>query len=164
MELVHELPDAAIEAIVAAQAPTVEIRHWGGAMARPAAGAGPVGPARRAALGDRRHARARGGGGRWRPHATGRSFLNFLADPARTPTAFAPADYEALREVKAAYDPDDVFRIGHAIAPAEATLSRRSAPRSREHPRRRRTPGRCVRSDARTAPATRGGSPRSSRS
>ena len=46
LELVRDLPDAVIEAIVAAQAaPTVEVRHWGGAMARPAAGAGPVGPA-----------------------------------------------------------------------------------------------------------------------
>ena len=65
------------------------------------------------------------------PCATGRSFLNFLADPARTPTAFAAADYETLREVEGSLDPDDVFRIGHAIAPAEATLSRRSARRSR---------------------------------
>ena len=65
------------------------------------------------------------------PHATGGSFLNFLGDPARTPTAFAPADYETLRAVKAAYDPDELFSIGHAIAPADTTLTRRSARRSR---------------------------------
>jgi FAD/FMN-containing dehydrogenase len=131
VELVHDLPDAVIEAIVAAQAAaTVEVRHWGGAMARPAAGAGPVGP-RDVPLSVIADAHVPGLAAALAPHATGGSFLNFLADPGRTATAFAPADYEALREVKAAYDPDDVFRIGHAIAPADATLSRKYARRSR---------------------------------
>ena len=131
LELVHELPDAVIDAIVAAQAaPTVEVRHWGGAMARPAAGAGPVGP-RDVPLSVIADAHVPGLAAALAPHATGGSFLNFLADPARTATAFAPADYEALRAVKAAYDPDDVFRVGHAIPPSDATLSRRYARRSR---------------------------------
>ena len=131
LELVRDLPDAVIEAIVAAQAaPTVEVRHWGGAMARPAPGAGPVGP-RDVSLSVIADADVPGLAAALAPHATGGSFLNFLADPARTATAFAPPDYEALREVKAAYDPDDVFRVGHAIAPADATLSRRYARRSR---------------------------------
>jgi hypothetical protein len=65
------------------------------------------------------------------PHATGGSFRNFLADPTRTETAYAAADWAALREVKAAYDPDELFRVGHRIAPADATISRRSARRSR---------------------------------
>jgi FAD/FMN-containing dehydrogenase len=131
LELLGDLPDAVIEAIVAAQAaPTVEVRHWGGAMARPAAGAGPVGP-RDVPLSVIADAHVPGLAAALAPHATGGSFLNFLADPARTATAFAPADYEALREVKAAYDPDDVFRVGHAIPPADATLSRRYARRSR---------------------------------
>jgi FAD/FMN-containing dehydrogenase len=131
LELVRDLPDAVIEAIVAAQAaPTVEVRHWGGAMARPAPAAGPVGP-RDVPLSVIADADVPGLAAALAPHATGGSFLNFLADPARTATAFAPADYEALREVKAAYDPDDVFRVGHAIAPADATLSRRYARRSR---------------------------------
>jgi FAD/FMN-containing dehydrogenase len=131
LELLHALPDAVVEALVAADAaPTVEVRHWGGAMARPAADAGPVGhrdvplsvivdahvPELAAALA---------------PHATGGSFLNFLRDPARTATAFTAANYDALRAVKAAYDPDELFRVGHAIAPPDATLSRRSARRSR---------------------------------
>jgi berberine-like enzyme len=109
---------------------TVEVRHWGGAMARPAADAGPVGhrdvplsvvldahvPEVAAAVG---------------PHATGGSFRNFLADPARARTAYTAADYEALREVKAAYDPDELLCIGHGIPPADAMFSRRSARRSR---------------------------------
>jgi hypothetical protein len=131
LELVRDLPDAVIEAIVAAQAaPTVEVRHWGGAMARPAPGAGPVGP-RDVPLSVIADADVPGLAAALAPHATGGSFLNFLADPARTATAFAPADCEALRGVKAAYDPDGVFRVGHAIAPADATLSRRYARRSR---------------------------------
>jgi hypothetical protein len=65
------------------------------------------------------------------PHATGGSFLNFLADPGRTETAYTATDYQGLREVKAAYDPDNLFCVGHNIAPADASLSRRSARRSR---------------------------------
>jgi FAD/FMN-containing dehydrogenase len=131
VELVRDLPDAVVEAIVAAQAAaTVEVRHWGGAMGRPAAGAGPVGP-RDVPLSVIADAHVPGLAAALAPHATGGSFLNFLADPRRTATAFAPADYEALREVKAAYDPDHVFRIGHAIPPAGAAFSRRYARRSR---------------------------------
>jgi FAD/FMN-containing dehydrogenase len=131
LELVHDLPEAVVEAIVAAQAaPTVEVRHWGGAMARPAAGAGPVGP-RDEPLSVIADAHVPELAAALAPHATGGSFLNFLADPARTATAYAPADYEALRAVKAAYDPDDLFCIGHAIPAADATLSRRYARRSR---------------------------------
>jgi FAD/FMN-containing dehydrogenase len=112
-----ELSDAVIAAAIDAPAAAVEVRHWGGAMARPGADAGPVGhrdvpfsitvdgPAGAAAPLAR--------------HATGGSFLNFLKDPARTRTAFTPADYAALRELKRAYDPDDVFGHGHDIAPAQ---------------------------------------------
>jgi FAD/FMN-containing dehydrogenase len=108
---------AAVDAVASHDAAAVEVRHWGGAMARPDADAGPVGhrdvpfsiivdgPAEAAAPLAR--------------HATGGSFLNFLKDPARTPTAYTPADYAALRELKRAYDPDNVFRHGHAIAPAQ---------------------------------------------
>jgi Berberine and berberine like len=54
------------------------------------------------------------------PHATGGSFLNFLSDPARTKAAFRPANLRRLREVRRAYDPDEVFSTGHAVAPAKA--------------------------------------------
>ncbi len=131
LELLEDLPDAVVDALVAADAvPTIEVRHWGGAMARPAADAGPVG-GRDATLSVILDAPAPEVAAAIAPHATGGSFLNFLADPRRTATAYAPADYEALREVKAAYDPDDVLRIGHAIAPAAATFSRRYARSSR---------------------------------
>jgi hypothetical protein len=53
-----------------------------------------------------------------RPHAIGGSFLNFLADPARTATAYTPDNHARLRTVKAAYDPDNLFRVNHNITPA----------------------------------------------
>jgi FAD/FMN-containing dehydrogenase len=53
-----------------------------------------------------------------RPHATGDSFLNFLGDAARTADAYTEGDYRRLREVKAAYDPDNVFSANHNIPPA----------------------------------------------
>jgi FAD/FMN-containing dehydrogenase len=131
VELLAALPDAAIEAIVAAEAaPTVEIRHWGGAMARPRADAGPAGH-RGVPLSVILDAHAPEVAAALVSHATGGSFLNFLADPARTETAYTAADYAALREVKAIYDPDNVLRIGHNIPPADATISRRSARGSR---------------------------------
>jgi FAD/FMN-containing dehydrogenase len=132
VELLDELPDAVIETLVTADAPvsTVEVRHWGGAMARPAADAGPVGH-RGVPLSVILDARVPELAAALAPYATGGSFLNFLADPTRTETAYTAANYEALREVKAAYDPDNLLRIGHNIPPADATFSRRSARRSR---------------------------------
>jgi FAD/FMN-containing dehydrogenase len=131
LELLHALPDAVVDALVAAEdAPTVEVRHWGGAMARPATDAGPVGH-RDTVLSVILDAYAPEVAAALAPHATGGSFLNFLADPARTETAYTAQDYAGLRAVKAAYDPDELFRIGHAIAPADSTISRRSARRSR---------------------------------
>jgi hypothetical protein len=61
------------------------------------------------------------------PHATGGSFLNFLADSARTETAYTPANYARLRTVKASYDPDNLFRVNHNIAPAQSGVARRLA-------------------------------------
>jgi FAD/FMN-containing dehydrogenase len=132
VELLEALPDAVIETVVTADAPvsTVEVRHWGGAMARPAADAGPVGH-RDVPLSVILDAHVPELAAALAPHATGGSFLNFLADPARTETAFTAANHARLREVKAAYDPDNLLRIGHAIAPAEATISCRFARRSR---------------------------------
>jgi hypothetical protein len=122
LDLLERLPNDVIDFLVEAAADdglgisTIEIRHWGGAMARPAADAGPVGhrgvpfsviadsadPALVETL---------------RPHATGGTFLNFLADTSRTASAYTPADQRRLGTVRAAYDPDDVFRLNHRIPP-----------------------------------------------
>jgi FAD/FMN-containing dehydrogenase len=117
-ERYEQLSDRVIAATVEAaqQADAVEVRHWGGAMARPEADAGPVGhrdvpysitvdgPADAAAPLAR--------------HASGGTFLNFLKDPSRIHAAYAAADYAALQELKRAYDPDNVFSVNHNIAPA----------------------------------------------
>ncbi|MFC0863868.1 FAD-binding oxidoreductase [Sphaerimonospora cavernae] len=120
METLHTLPDPVIEALVNAggrAAPTVEIRHWGGAIAGQGPGAAPVGhrdvplsvivdvdvPEVDQAL---------------RTHGTGGTFLNFLHDTTRTATAYAADDHRRLREVKRAYDPDNFFRHNHNIPPA----------------------------------------------
>jgi FAD/FMN-containing dehydrogenase len=123
LDLFPALPDAVIEALVAAhghadgRVSTMEIRHWGGAMAEPGPDAGPVGyrdmpfsvivdapdPGLPEAL---------------RPYGIGGSFLNFLGDPTRTTTAYTADNYRRLRQVKAAYDPENVFRVGHTIPPA----------------------------------------------
>ncbi|HEX6135879.1 MAG TPA: BBE domain-containing protein, partial [Longimicrobiales bacterium] len=54
-----------------------------------------------------------------RPYSTGGNYVNFqLADDdeGRTAAAYG-ANYERLRRVKAAYDPDNVFRMNRNIGP-----------------------------------------------
>jgi FAD/FMN-containing dehydrogenase len=61
-------------------------------------------------------------------HATGGSFLNFLADPARVETAFTPANLRRLRAVKRAYDPENLFSTGLHVAPAAEPRGLEAAP------------------------------------
>jgi FAD/FMN-containing dehydrogenase len=132
LDLFEELPDTVIQTLVQAgedpDSPisTVEVRHWGGAMARPDADAGPVGH-RTVPLSVIVDARVPSVVEALRPHATGGTFLNFLADPARTQDAYTAADYRRLREVKRSYDPDNVFRVNHNIAPAAPGAARRGS-------------------------------------
>ncbi|MER7499396.1 FAD-binding protein [Nonomuraea pusilla] len=116
LDLFDALPDEVIGTLVGASehAQTVEVRHWGGAMGRPGPDAGPV---------SRRSTRLSvivdtpppGLAEALRPHANGGTFLNFLTDPSRTASAFAPDDLRRLREIKHAYDPDAFFRVGHTV-------------------------------------------------
>ena len=126
-ETYDALPDALLSTVVDAVTEpggpvnAVEVRHWGGAIARPALDAGPAahrdvpfsltidGPA-----------------DRFRPRATGGSFLNFLHDPARTHTAFTRANHAALRDLKHTWDPSNAFGLTHNIPPA-AAAGRRTA-------------------------------------
>lgn len=133
LDLLEEVSDEAIETIVkSADEPltAIEVRHWGGAMARPAPDAGPVGHRQapfsviatsvldgsreREEVAERQRAVARA----LRPHATGGSFLNFLTDPGLTATAYSAADFARLGQVKRAWDPDNVLGHTHNIAPA----------------------------------------------
>jgi FAD/FMN-containing dehydrogenase len=106
LDLLRDLPDPVIEALVSASTrASVEVRHWGGAI--PDAGSAchqdaPLSVVADAALPALADA--------LRPHATGRSFLNFLHDPAAVTTAFTPTAWRRLREIRNAYDPERVFR------------------------------------------------------
>ncbi|HET6296234.1 MAG TPA: FAD-binding oxidoreductase [Kribbella sp.] len=118
LDLVDTLPDDLIDELALTnqqEAPTVEIRHWGGAMANPGPGAGPVGhrDAQYSLIIDQEVPQLADV-----LRTTGRTFVNFLADPERTGTAYAENDYRRLREVKRAYDPDNLFHLNHNIRPA----------------------------------------------
>ncbi len=46
------------------------------------------------------------------------TFLDDDATPEQVRAAFSPEDYRRLRQIKRAYDPDNIFRINHNIPPA----------------------------------------------
>ncbi|BCY08376.1 FAD-binding oxidoreductase [Actinoplanes sp. L3-i22] len=56
------------------------------------------------------------------PWSTGRRYLNFMfagdAAPGAAALAFAPESYERLTGIKRRFDPANLFRINHNIAPA----------------------------------------------
>jgi FAD/FMN-containing dehydrogenase len=54
-------------------------------------------------------------------------YPNFVEKPVDTGRFFDETTWRRLREVKAQYDPDDVFRGNHRIAPAEAPAAVRRA-------------------------------------
>ncbi|MGH8833450.1 MAG: FAD-binding oxidoreductase [Actinomycetes bacterium] len=123
LDLYRRLPDAVLDSLTSAYTKpgstiaNIEIRHWGGAMARPATDAGPIGhrSAPFSVIVDGCDAELVE---RLRPHGIGGSFLNFLADPNRTASAYTAANYRKLRKVKAQYDPDNFFRVNLNIPPA----------------------------------------------
>ena len=126
-ELYRDLPDAvidrAVETVMVGAADAIDFRLWGGAMARRGADHGPVGhrdvPFSITVDGPREAAAPLA------EHATGGTFLNFLHDPARTADAYTAASWERLREIKRAYDPENVFRLGHNIPPARGVYAAR---------------------------------------
>ncbi|XVV10766.1 FAD-binding oxidoreductase [Actinoplanes sp. CA-131856] len=127
-ELFRTLPDDVLDAVLVAGAPDsplafVEVRHWGGAMARPGPDAGPAGhrdvPFSIMAVGPRPAGEETLDrlAGRLRPHATGGAFLTLSMDPSRTRSAFTAANYARLAELKRAWDPGNFFHLGHNIPP-----------------------------------------------
>ena len=112
-DMVDSLPDPVIEHVVdAVRSPgsrvgAVEVRHWGGAMARPATDAGPIGP---------RHVPMSiivegppEAADVLAPYVTGCSFRNFLRDPSRVASAYTPEAYQRLQSLKARLDPEGVL-------------------------------------------------------
>ncbi|HEY9293986.1 MAG TPA: FAD-binding oxidoreductase [Microlunatus sp.] len=116
--LSEELIMAAVDAVSASDgdAQALEFRHWGGATARPAVDHGPVGH-REVPFSIKLDAEP-STVDRLAQTATGKQFLNFLADPSRTRTAYKITDYYRLRELKRRYDPANLLRPAHNILPA----------------------------------------------
>jgi FAD/FMN-containing dehydrogenase len=113
-ELLRDVPtDAILRTAESARA--VEVKRWGGAIAR---GNTPAGhrqvPFSVTVNGEDLRPLAL--------HVTGGSFLNFLKDPSRTRDAYTAADLARLLELKRAYDPDNLFGVGHSIVPAPAAV------------------------------------------
>jgi FAD/FMN-containing dehydrogenase len=124
LELFDELPDEVLDTLVGTGThATVEVRHWGGAMARPAPNAGPVGH-RTVPLSVIVDTRLPEVAATLRTHAHGGSFLNFLKDTTRTARAYTHADYRRLRNVKRIYDPGDLMSVGHSIPPEDEVRRR----------------------------------------
>jgi FAD/FMN-containing dehydrogenase len=136
--MLGDLPGEAIDRFVAAAGPgsgstlvSAEIRHLGGALARSGAHHGALdtfdAPFLTFAVGmvfddetyrlNREHiASVRRA---FAPYDTGREYLNFTEDEADPARFFTQRAYDRLREVKAAIDPENVFRANHPIAAAD---------------------------------------------
>jgi len=133
-QLLSTLDAAGVDAFVAATGPgsgsalaSAEIRHLGGVLARPKAGQGSLGTLdcefmtfwvgvlagpELAVAHEQTLARLAAA---LAPYDTGRRYLNFTeetTDPARF---YRPDAFHRLQEVKAAYDPDNMFRANHPI-------------------------------------------------
>ena len=123
-QLLRELPAAAVDAVAqlvpGSPLMSFEFRHLGGALRRPAPNAGALAsidaayatfgvgtpaPGTDEAFSAIRQALA--------PHDAGRDYLNFSDDPAAE--KFDPQTLARLRAVKAAYDPEDLFRSNHPL-------------------------------------------------
>ncbi|WP_329004831.1 FAD-dependent oxidoreductase [Kribbella sp. NBC_00709] len=110
LDFLDTLTDEVIDVVTELEDATVEVRHWGGAMANPGPGAGPVGhrQASYSLIIDREVAGL---------PSSGRTFVNFLGDPGRADTAYDAKDLHRLREVKRAYDPSNFFHLNANIRP-----------------------------------------------
>ncbi|MBO0870849.1 MAG: FAD-binding protein [Micromonosporaceae bacterium] len=116
----HRLTDSDIATIIAAHrenGTTVEVRHWGGAIAAAVPDAGPAGHR------STPFSVTLDNPGSHLPTGIGAVFYNFLGDPSRVDDAFTTQNLGRLREVKRAYDPTNFFHINHNITPAPAAAA-----------------------------------------
>lgn len=133
--MLRELTDDAVDAVVALadqradSAFVTELRHFGGAYARPPKVPNCVGGRDAAfslftgAVPQPEILRRRDDLlARLRPHGTGAINLNFAgvedSGPGSVRTAYAEADFERLQVLKAHYDPNNMFRINFNIPPS----------------------------------------------
>lgn len=137
--LLNDLDDAGIDELIALAGPDaslppggVELRHLGGALSRPAAVPNVIGH-RNAALSLFMSMLALDGDDavrqaeqeildRLRPWHSGGVLPGFLFNgdvlPEQVRQAYLPADYRRMAELKAQYDPRNLFRINHNIPPS----------------------------------------------
>jgi hypothetical protein len=134
-DLLGDLPPEAVDALVGVAGAgsgspllSVQLRQLGGAMARPPANGGAtaaldadfavysVGMAADpdgAAAVDAHVKEVRQA---LEPWSATRRYLNFVDVPAPAALSFDEDTYARLQEVKAAYDPDGIFRANHEVA------------------------------------------------
>ena len=132
--LLADFDDRAIDAIVAVAGAgsgspllSVEVRHLGGALTRKSPGAGAlatidgkfalfaVGMAMTPEMGAAVKANVEIVQAVLAPWDSGRTYLNFAEKRQRGERLFGDATYRRLQAVKAAVDPDDVFRSNHPV-------------------------------------------------
>jgi berberine-like enzyme len=136
--LLHTLDSSTVDALLGFAGPdaedplpVVELRHLGGALARPPARPNAV-SFREAAYSmftvavapppavDAIRARQQAFVDALEPWRLGGPFVSFMSlddGPDDVPTAYKPDVYQRLREVKTTYDPDNLFRVNHNIPP-----------------------------------------------
>lgn len=133
IDLFDRLDDGVIDAMLAAGGPgasdviaCVELRQWGGALGRDDGEQAGAHPSTRYSL-----VTAARYEPQWRPghvddaiaavrsaiaeHTNGETLLNLCPDPEATATAFRADAFDRLCALKAAWDPDDLFRPGHRL-------------------------------------------------
>src|SRR4051812_31456631 len=145
-QMLDALPADAVDAILAASGPgsgapiaMMQLRHLGGALSRVAPGAGAratlpgevclvaLGVTPDAESAEPVHAAVAGLEHAVLPWRAG-DYPNFIERPVDASRFFDAATWRRLRDVKAQYDPDDLFRGNHRIPPAaHAAAARRAA-------------------------------------
>ncbi len=144
-QLLDGLPTDAVDALLAAAGPDsgaplamVQLRHLGGALGRVSPGAGAratlPGEISLVALGvtpdadsvEPVHAAVAALEHAVLPWRAG-DYPNFIETPVDTSRFFDAATWQRLRDVKARYDPNDVFRGNHRIPPAQRSHADRRA-------------------------------------
>jgi FAD/FMN-containing dehydrogenase len=137
--MLGELPASAIDALVEAAGPgsgsplaMMQLRHMGGALSRPAPGAGAratlPGEVAMFSLGvtPDEHAAAAveatlaDVSAAVEPHRAVSDYPNFVEEPTDASRFFDEVTWARLRKIKRAYDPGDLFKGNHHIPPAAA--------------------------------------------
>jgi FAD/FMN-containing dehydrogenase len=132
--LLADFPDAAIDALVAAAGPdtgslltSVEVRHLGGALARPAPGAGaqpsidanylviPIGITPTPDLTAAVRAQAQAVKDALAPWHADYDYYNSEEIPGPAAAVLPAASHRRLQQIKAAYDPDQVMISAHPV-------------------------------------------------